>query len=297
MAQSQKDDVIVPSWDGEISHWADYSGRVRLCYAQTPEWKRYTLAPRLVLKLKGKWLQVWTTSSWQPILEHSISSPSYVTRWEGCRFPTWASTLKIFSLKLRRYPAGDMVAWCNRVRGSYRKVQRSLARTVVARKSVATQTDGSSEETQQDSFTSSVHRRASQSEPQREPPGTPVRNAEREETAAETEGEQGDVQGARTPSRLLLRRSYLPSAAKLSIQAAAGNSLKFSDIEQAMRQQEDELMHQERNQQRGKQQWNFWVEKGGQWDLLLQEPDEVAGDDQDDGVKWVEQEAFSAMVH
>ena len=46
---------------------------------------------------------------------------------------------------------------------------------------------------------------------------------------------------------LLLRRSNLSSGSKLSIQAAAGNSLKFNDIERAMRQQEDELLHNEKH--------------------------------------------------
>ena len=41
---------------------------------------------------------------------------------------------------------------------------------------------------------------------------------------------------------LLLRRANLPSAARLSIQAASGNSLHLQDIERAMRSMEDELM-------------------------------------------------------
>lgn len=45
---------------------------------------------------------------------------------------------------------------------------------------------------------------------------------------------------------LLMRRSGLSSTSRLSIQASAGNSLRFYDVEQAMRQQDDELLSQER---------------------------------------------------
>ena len=76
---------------------------------------------------------------------------------------------------------------------------------------------------------------------------------------------------------LLLRRSGLSSSSKLSIQAAAGNSLKYSDIERAMRQQEDELLHAERQKapqahQRGQR--TYWLESEGQWGLLMDEPED-----------------------
>jgi hypothetical protein len=45
---------------------------------------------------------------------------------------------------------------------------------------------------------------------------------------------------------LPMRRSGLSSTSRLSIQASAGNSLRFYDVEQAMRQQDDELLSQER---------------------------------------------------
>ena len=51
---SQKEEHLVPSWDGEISGWADYSRKVRLFHSQTPVSKRYTLGPKLVLRLRGK---------------------------------------------------------------------------------------------------------------------------------------------------------------------------------------------------------------------------------------------------
>ena len=41
---------------------------------------------------------------------------------------------------------------------------------------------------------------------------------------------------------MLLRRANLPTQARLSVQAAAGNSLHFKGIERALRAMEDELL-------------------------------------------------------
>ena len=60
----------------------------------------------------------------------------------------------------------------------------------------------------------------------------------------------------------MLKRSGLSSQSRLSIQAAAANSMKFEDVERAMRQQEDELMHQERargTQHKGPHR-SYWIE-------------------------------------
>ena len=70
---------------------------------------------------------------------------------------------------------------------------------------------------------------------------------------------------------LLLRRANLPTSARLSIQAAAGNSLLFTDIERAMRAMEDELMvHDDsRRQPQHQKRRSFWVEEDGDWSLIL----------------------------
>ena len=44
-SRDQKDEPFVPSWDGEVQGWSEYWRRVR---------KRYTLGPKLVLRLRGK---------------------------------------------------------------------------------------------------------------------------------------------------------------------------------------------------------------------------------------------------
>ena len=68
---------------------------------------------------------------------------------------------------------------------------------------------------------------------------------------------------------LLLRRANLSSASRLSVQAAVQNSLKFRDIEQALRDQEEELLQGDyHRQQHPKQRRTFWVEEEGQWGLL-----------------------------
>ncbi|CAE7207895.1 GIP [Symbiodinium sp. CCMP2592] len=72
---------------------------------------------------------------------------------------------------------------------------------------------------------------------------------------------------------LLLRRANLGTQARLSVQAAAGNSLRLEDIEKALRGMEDELLGQEqvgRGHQKGEsRRRTFWVEEAGEWSLVL----------------------------
>ena len=62
----------------------------------------------------------------------------------------------------------------------------------------------------------------------------------------------------------------------MSIQAAAGNSLLFADIERAMRSMEDELMvHDEARRQQNPRRRSFWIEEDGEWSLLLASEDDL----------------------
>ena len=76
---------------------------------------------------------------------------------------------------------------------------------------------------------------------------------------------------------LLLRRANLGTQARLSVQAAAGNSLRLEDIEKALRGMEDELISQEtvgRGHQKGDhRRRTFWVEEAGEWSLVLDNAD------------------------
>ena len=78
---------------------------------------------------------------------------------------------------------------------------------------------------------------------------------------------------------LLLRRAGLPNSARLNVQAAAGNSLKFDDIEAAMRSMEDELLGQESMHHRGggggHRRRTFWMEEQGHWSMLLLDEEDM----------------------
>ena len=85
---------------------------------------------------------------------------------------------------------------------------------------------------------------------------------------------------------LLLRRANLSAASRLSVQASVNNSLKFQDIETALRDQEEEELlqaDQHRGGHQGKRR-TFWVEEEGQWGLLASNGDDV---DEQAEIHWV----------
>ena len=77
---------------------------------------------------------------------------------------------------------------------------------------------------------------------------------------------------------LLLRRAGLSSQQRLSVQAAAGNSLKLEAIERALRGMEAELLQNEGHGKGGREpprRRTYWVEESGHWSLLLGEASEL----------------------
>ena len=85
---------------------------------------------------------------------------------------------------------------------------------------------------------------------------------------------------------LLLRRANLPAAARLSVQASVQNSLRYRDIETALRDQEEELLHGDhQRQQAHRHRRTFWVEEQGAWGLLALPDDQQEEAVQD--VHWV----------
>ena len=74
---------------------------------------------------------------------------------------------------------------------------------------------------------------------------------------------------------LLLRRAGLPASSRLSVQAAIGNSLRFTEVERALRDQEEELLQAETraSERRGPQKRSYWVEQEQEWGLLDMHPD------------------------
>ena len=340
---SNRDDAIIPSWDGEPAGWAEYSRRVRLCYQQLPSYKRYTLAPKLVLKLKGKAWEIASSINYEEL--ETETGTQYLLSFLRSRLgrlpiPDVGQHLDELFVRCRRTPGTDMISWCNQVREAYKKVQRSLARTRASKVHVATQTEETGVQTagtaDGSSPSSVARRRLSGSEPHREPQqeatdGLPSQGLHGETVEEEQEAqphEQRDdwnwsswryngwqdwsdwkTGGWDSPSSrdyhweddetsfqdiipeevlgwLLMRRSGLPSAAKLAIQASSGNSMRFSDVEKAMRQQEDELMAQERQRGVQRAQRTYWVENQGQWGIFLTDLDDRQ--DEDDQIHWVD---------
>ena len=97
---------------------------------------------------------------------------------------------------------------------------------------------------------------------------------------------------------LLLRRSGLPAASRLSVQSSVGNSLKFEDLERALRDQEEELLAAEAN--RGPRQQHprrtFWVEEDGAWGLINEDIDEDVFTPAADSILWASQSPEVALA-
>ena len=72
---------------------------------------------------------------------------------------------------------------------------------------------------------------------------------------------------------LLLRRSNITHQERLSVQAAAGNSLRIDDIEKALRSMEDELVHSDQQRMGPRRDVRRRsMEEDGQWSLMLGDP-------------------------
>ena len=179
--EREKDDPIIPSWDGEGSGWADYSRRVRLAHSQTPVGKRYTnLGSKPVLKLRGKAWEIAASIDHEALSRDS--GAQYLLAFLKERLgklpiPDIGQHLDELFVRLKRNPGADLVSWSNQLREAYRKLQRSLARTRAGKKHQSTQTEEEVDKKHQSGLsdvdgpppTSSAKRRQSMSEPQREP--------------------------------------------------------------------------------------------------------------------------------
>lgn len=87
---------------------------------------------------------------------------------------------------------------------------------------------------------------------------------------------------------LLLRRSGLPAAARLSVLSAISNQLDLDTVERAMRDQEEELLLAEQHRSRdhgSRRQRSFWVEQDHQWGLV--NPSEDLDDVDESMIMWV----------
>ena len=82
---------------------------------------------------------------------------------------------------------------------------------------------------------------------------------------------------------LLLRRANLSSANRLAVQSSVQNSLFFRDIENALRDQEEELLQADQHRLPHRKR-TYWVEDQGVWGLLVSED---AVDDAAAEIHWV----------
>ena len=77
---------------------------------------------------------------------------------------------------------------------------------------------------------------------------------------------------------LLLRRSGLPASSRLSVLAATHNSIRFEDVERALRDQSDELLMAEHQHNNGRgphrSRRTYWIEQNDQWGPLAEDLDE-----------------------
>ena len=84
---------------------------------------------------------------------------------------------------------------------------------------------------------------------------------------------------------LLLRRANLSAANRLAVQSSVQNSLFFKDIENALRDQEEELMLGDSQRHSHPRRRTYWVEEEGSWGLLMG-PDDTL-DESNLEVHWV----------
>lgn len=200
-----KDDQLIPGWDGEASGWSDYSRKVRLCHSQLDYRKRYTLGPKLVLKLRGKAWEI--SASVDHDLLESHDGAKYLLRFLREKLgklpvPDVGQHLDELFVKMRRAPHTDKVTWCNQLRENYRKLQRALARTMPQHKTASVQTDAVKTGFSSGP-TSPTVRMSNPSEPHREPPSPLAEQQDGEEnnqdapeeearSAADAEGDWDD---------------------------------------------------------------------------------------------------------
>lgn len=93
---------------------------------------------------------------------------------------------------------------------------------------------------------------------------------------ADLEADEVEVVPSEILGWLLLRRSGLPASSRLSVLAATHNSIRFEDVERALRDQSDELLMAEHQHQsgRGPNRRTYWIEQNDQWGLLAEDLDE-----------------------
>ena len=222
--------------------------------------------------------------------------------------------LESLMLRMRRLPTQSMATWAAQVRLQYRHLQIALSRV---RKAKGEEERPTAQTSSSPSAPSSPTRRASMEtetephaeddddretempeEPRDDEPelkedgGSWRRRRGRKESDSDDsiraleDIQMWDAQEEHLPEVLpsevlgwlMLRRAGLTSQQRLSVQAAAGNSLRLEAIEKALRGMEEELIvpdHQGKGSRDHGRRRNFWVEEAGQWSLVMSDSTEL----------------------
>ena len=130
-------------WDGEPATWPDYVRKVRLQFEKTRRRRRKYLGPELVSEVTGR---AWTVT--QEVEHDHLLRPDgakYLIEYLEARLarvsvPDAGSRAEELFVRLRRPSTMTMASWCQRVRESYRGLQRALKR---ARRPQGEEDDGS----------------------------------------------------------------------------------------------------------------------------------------------------------
>ncbi|CAE7435688.1 unnamed protein product [Symbiodinium sp. CCMP2592] len=283
-AEHKPDAYVRCSWNGEAARWNDFTRRVRLALEQTPRKRRHLLGPQIVSQLTDRAWSITGNIDHRQLCRRDkvVYLLQYLKEALGrLPVPDIGVRLESLILRLKRQPHQSMATWAAHLRQQYRHLQVALNRVRTQELSIPQRS--SSRPTS--SGGGSPQRRASnqtEEEPHAEQPAG---------GSAEDETETVGPAAAESPTRSWPRRKGRRESAsdsdtsakaledlsiweaRLSVQSAAGNSLKLEDIEKALRGMEDELIGQEtmgRGHQKGDyRRRTYWVEEAGEWSLIL----------------------------
>ena len=224
--------------------------------------------------------------------------------------------LEALMLRLRRSPAQSMATWAAQLRLQYRHLQVALSRvrtgtsdktkpgskpastpsaasSPVRRASMVTEDEPQAEtqaadeddqvtiadESKEDEVELLEESSARKRRPRKESDSDDSAKALEDVKLWEAHDEElPEVLPSEVLGWLLLRRAGLTSQQRLSVQAAAGNSLRLDAVERALRGMEEELLQSESHGKGGREpprRRTYWVEDSGHWSLLLGESSEL----------------------
>eukprot|EP00435_Cladocopium_sp_Y103_P055025 s3561_g18.t1 len=292
LSKNSKD---LASWNSELTLWSDYARHVRLQWERTPNKK--LLGPELASKLTAK---AWAVTQ---DLDHAKlgkkNGCKYLLRFlqdRLCRtaVPDAGARPEDLLIRLRRPVGMSMSQWSNEVLEAYRKVQRAMIRARHLQKSKP-------EPHREPSTTPTSPKSPSRTSPQS--PARSMSSPTRRTAGLSGIQESGDESGdyAEVPqeeepeadgredwwSPEDWRRWKKEQRRAWDDDSSIGNSLRFSDLELALRDQEEELLAADhgRGHQSTKRR-SYWIEENGCWGMIVN-PAEEFEENAEQQVHWV----------